>query len=725
MINKSIPTNLRDLIPPKKEKKNIGFPPIAPKTKALIDKLEWSDDEEDTEEKRIQKYKLPIIKISVDEETKNKMLIERQEMVDEPSVTSPEKLFDHKRSHFNGEVKIKENVEKQRNTKYKELQILPAATKKENLIVIPKIYPNISKEFEGKFDVHFLNKLWENCLDIGAESSLGLIPITKNLLNRVLNWVDEQTLLKLSNETYNDILKSYELNDFIEFSAFLSYLVQFYSKQFSSRISILENNLTQPDPFAPHPATNIIPIHCCIHEGCKVCTSLNVPQQHHVKPRRRNGKEEEKGNQNEVEGDQEDGEGEEEDDDDEEEEEDFTKEELFRIETVFRKFQYSFHGQLKKKDIFPMIQETLIIIDKKKIPQDFWHLSTELSLPNIDEFKYYIKLFRKDKEINYQELEVDKILRYSLPSWLKMEFKISEILLYQHLFSLIDIDGGGSIDASELQTLFASIGTIISLEEAEAVVAEYDLDGGGTIDFTEFMILIYKIQRGTINLKNNNLAQVILESKSQIKIFEEIEEVHSNPPLYCSIGHYGGSPIVCECHIIGPPSTPYENKKITIELTIFDGYPYHHPELKIMSNRILHMNIMNQLTGFSRLLHFHEVWKSDWKINTLLQHLIDLLKEPCIDYLPENFQEIYLEWNKAWQKIQQQQQRESERPSSAGQTTKIMKIEDLSNEKVLKMIGKCNRIEQMHLQILFLYLTNYSGFCEQVRKNLPDANAES
>lgn len=34
------------------------------------------------------------------------------------------------------------------------------------------------------------------------------------------------------------------------------------------------------------------------------------------------------------------------------------------------------------------------------------------------------------------------------------------------------------------------------------------------------MILIYKIQRGTINLKNNDLAQILLESKAQLKIFE-------------------------------------------------------------------------------------------------------------------------------------------------------------------------------------------------------------
>jgi ubiquitin-protein ligase len=226
------------------------------------------------------------------------------------------------------------------------------------------------------------------------------------------------------------------------------------------------------------------------------------------------------------------------------------------------------------------------------------------------------------------------------------------------------------------------------------------------------MVLIYKIQRGTINLVNNNLAQIILESKTQLKIFEEIEQVHSSPPLYCSIGHYGGSPIVCECLLVGPPETPYYNKKLTVELTIFEGYPYHHPELRIMSNRIYHINFMNQLMGFSRVLHFHQLWQPDWNINRLLQHLIDLLRQPSVELLPEPFQEIYYEWeNELAMRKEKQLETVSEKT--------LLNIEDLSNERVMKMISKLNRIEQMHLQIVFLYLTNYELFCQQIQKLLP------
>lgn len=185
--------------------------------------------------------------------------------------------------------------------------------------------------------------------------------------------------------------------------------------------------------------------------------------------------------------------------------------------------------------------------------------------------------------------------------------------------------------------------------------------------------------------------------------------MHSNPPAYCSIGHYGGSPIVCECHIIGPPNTPYSEKKITIEIILYDGYPYNPPEVKIMSNRFWHINIMNQVMGYSRLLHLQQVWKNNWNINTLLQHLVDLLREPQIDYLPDHFQEIYFAWSKEYDKMKSEYSRKG-----------LSKIEDLSKDKsIVEMISKMNRIEQMHLQIIFLYLTNYHSFCEEIQKRLP------
>lgn len=49
---------------------------------------------------------------------------------------------------------------------------------------------------------------------------------------------------------------------------------------------------------------------------------------------------------------------------------------------------------------------------------------------------------------------------------------------------------------------------------------EYDMDGSGTIDFMEFMVLIYKIQRGVIDLSTSDFGRLLAEAKSQLRIFE-------------------------------------------------------------------------------------------------------------------------------------------------------------------------------------------------------------
>lgn len=46
------------------------------------------------------------------------------------------------------------------------------------------------------------------------------------------------------------------------------------------------------------------------------------------------------------------------------------------------------------------------------------------------------------------------------------------------------------------------------------------MDGGGTIDFVEFMVLIYKIQHGAVNIEDDELTSGLLEVKTQLRVFE-------------------------------------------------------------------------------------------------------------------------------------------------------------------------------------------------------------
>lgn len=83
------------------------------------------------------------------------------------------------------------------------------------------------------------------------------------------------------------------------------------------------------------------------------------------------------------------------------------------------------------------------------------------------------------------------------------------------------------------------------------MLEEFDTDGTGSMDFVEFMVLIYKIQRNAVDLGSNELARAMSEAKSQLHIFEEIEDVARAPPQFCQVLHFGGAVIVGDFQING------------------------------------------------------------------------------------------------------------------------------------------------------------------------------
>lgn len=89
--------------------------------------------------------------------------------------------------------------------------------------------------------------------------------------------------------------------------------------------------------------------------------------------------------------------------------------------------------------------------------------------------KKFNKIINKINEDNKKNNKITKkiirknLFHYKLPHWLKSQFKTSEILLYQHLFSLIDQSGDGSIDAEEVQALLSTFGKKVTLEDVSSI----------------------------------------------------------------------------------------------------------------------------------------------------------------------------------------------------------------------------------------------------------------
>jgi ubiquitin-protein ligase len=199
--------------------------------------------------------------------------------------------------------------------------------------------------------------------------------------------------------------------------------------------------------------------------------------------------------------------------------------------------------------------------------------------------------------------------------------------MFRNQFMIIDVDKGGSVDAEELQELTESLGNRLSYEEAEELIAEFDLDRSGTIDFGEFLTLMFKIKSGTIDAANNKLVTAILESKNQIKIFHEIEQIKNDPPQFIGVVGYGGVPVVCDFVIQGPKNTSYQDGYFGVRVVFNHGYPYKAPTV-VFTSRIIAVNVLQMVDGTGTLMHFEKMWDSKWNMRRLLTHIVEVFISP-------------------------------------------------------------------------------------------------
>jgi ubiquitin-conjugating enzyme E2 N len=321
----------------------------------------------------------------------------------------------------------------------------------------------------------------------------------------------------------------------------------------------------------------------------------------------------------------------------EEEEEEDLEMIYYALNVTFMNFCQEHKGNCRLKNIPELMEIAKIPYDKSRLDSKEWDLRGENLIANTTELDIIAGKIRTD----WDKDEDDDIATglYALPDWMKNEFKKSEIMLFKHHFMDVDVDEGGSIDEEELQLLTETLGARVSLEEAKDLIETMDLDGGGTVSFDEFMMLMYKIQNGVIDLEGNLLAKSMVAAKSQLAIFEEIEANMADPIPGVEIKSYGGTPVACDMVLTGPEGSAYEGGNYHVRVVFLDGYPYNCPQITFVT-RLYHLNILLQYNGEGYLQHIAQLWDSSWNIAKLCEHIMELLREPTLDLVPAEFKDI-------------------------------------------------------------------------------------
>lgn len=366
----------------------------------------------------------------------------------------------------------------------------------------------------------------------------------------------------------------------------------------------------------------------------------------------------------------------------------------FRLDVIYRRWVLDKRGIVRVNDAPAILDEADVEYDRDLVPSTFWIVRGDSLLLNYEELAEVASQIRLDREDEENQLDL-----YRLPRWLMNEFIPEEIAMFRHHFMMIDVDHGGSIDAEELQLLGESLGNKLSVEEAEHLIAEHDDDNSGTIDFAEFMGLMFKILRGTVDVENDKLGKAMMESRSQIKLFQEIENIKEFPPDNVKVKQYGGNPVECEYYLYGPAGSLYEAGTFVFKVVYLNGYPYNCPECFMMT-RIVGVNMITQTNGYSVLPHIKLLWDTSWNSRRLLAHVLDLMVTPMPSYLEPEMISIVNGF------LKENFEMDSDAPLVSSAFGGGGAAVSETNETYQDRLARLPRLAQMHLNIVALFLSD-------------------
>jgi ubiquitin-conjugating enzyme E2 D/E len=595
-----------------------------------VDALEWSDDESDWMPKSPERP-----------QPKNY----DSRLTDQPSTIHPDvKKDDHKRrgvTGLAGDVQVETRRLK---------PLLEREEKKPSYDSFRLPMPYIPSHVKESLGQEIADHLWHEFLEYGAdESELVQISKLKKIGAKVERHLGGGYMLHFDRLKFNGL----DRNDFVSYNEVCTQLASLAEK----------GNTTVKMPKKAEPK---IPLPHCASEYCRLGDEGLVPvgdhKQHFAQMAEQEGQdkdavdighEDEKGPDNKRQQQQQhsgaahaeekdknrvetvaDGDGDGQDHEDgEEDDDDDDDPSLYALGLAYQHLRAKLQGFVRLKHVPQLMETAKLPYDKSRYPSKEWDLRGEFVMHSQKDMEAVAQKIRTDKD---DDRKGDEDTMYALPKWMENEFKPSEIMLFKHQFMSIDVDGGGELDEEELQTLTESLGARVSIEEARGLIEAMDLDGGGTVSFDEFMMLMYKIQNNVIDLEGNMLAKSMVAAKSQLGIFEEIEENLSNPTAGTKIMHYGGQPVCCDILIEGPEGSLYEGSNMQLRIVFQDGYPYRMPDI-FFHTRLYHLNVLVQYDGQGSLPHMKYFWDSSWNIKKILSHVINLLINPDLSMVPVEY----------------------------------------------------------------------------------------
>ncbi|KAJ3306680.1 Calmodulin-3 [Kappamyces sp. JEL0829] len=88
---------------------------------------------------------------------------------------------------------------------------------------------------------------------------------------------------------------------------------------------------------------------------------------------------------------------------------------------------------------------------------------------------------------------------------------LAELQELKEIFQLVDLDHGGTISRSELETLMKTVGLSTSNNDMQLLMSEIDPTGSGEIDFEAFVLCVTKKVESTITPKQLRHAFSVLD----------------------------------------------------------------------------------------------------------------------------------------------------------------------------------------------------------------------